>query len=196
MRETTLRKLIWAKRLNGGDGLPDGYRRVRGLSLNKARYVLPDFYLTGADTLRFKAKGSPGNWIGCFNATAAQDNYSFYAATGATAKYARYNGQQGGSSIATGTWYDVVMSPTGVDGIRNPSSFTPSEFTCAEPLNIGATSRDGTVSPSVSFEGRIIVDGRLTLTPCERESDGVLGWHDGTNFYEPTIETGGDVTEL
>lgn len=185
--------------INGGtvqmvdDELPAGYKRLTGMRLTNARFVLPDFHLTGDDTLRFRANGNAGNWIGCFNYTNAPDNYSFYAATNSASKYARYNGQQGGSAIYVDTWYDVVMSPTGVDGVRNPSEFTPSSFTCEEPLNIGATSREGSTCSSVSFEGNIIVDNRLTLIPTERSSDGVIGWYDGTTFHAP-LE--GTVTSL
>ena len=177
--------------------LPSGYKRLTGIQLNKARYVLTDFYLTGEDTLRFRAKGAASNWIGSFNDADANDNYSFYASTSATSKYARYNGQTGGSSIANATtWYDIEMSPTGVTGTRNPSSFTPSTFTCSVPFCIGATSPTGTSSSNVSFEGDIVVDGRMTLIPCERVSDGAIGYHDGTTFFEPSIESDGSVTSL
>lgn len=193
---STLKKLMWLKRSVGGD-LPEGYNRVPGLTLKNARYVITGFFLTGDDTLKFKAKGSASNWIGCFNSADADDNYSFYATTAATGKYARYNGQTGGSSIANAsTWYEVTMSPDGITGVKNPSTFTKASFTCSIPLCIGATSPTGTASSNVSFEGHIDIPGRIRLIPCERESDGVLGWHDGTNFYEPTIESGGEVTVL
>lgn len=193
---TTLRKLICLKRSLGGGGLPEGYNRAPGLTLKNARYVITGFFLTGENTLRFRAGGASGNWIGAYNDASADDNFSFYGTTSATAKYARYNGQVGGSSIVIGTWYDVEISPTGVSGIRNPSTFTPATFTCSTPLCIGATSPTGTAAPNVSFEGHIDIPGRLRLIPCERVSDGVLGWHDGTNFYEPIIESGGEVTVL
>lgn len=177
----------------GGGELPDGFTRIPGIKLSSARFVIPDFFLTGDDTLRFSARGKSGNWIGCFNFTAAENNYSFYAGTNATSKYARYNGQQGGSAIYVDTWYDVEMSPNGVTGIRNPSEFTPSSFISEEPLCIGATSRDGSVCSAVDFRGDIVVSRRLKLIPVERDFDGVIGLHDGTTFYEP-IE--GTVTRL
>lgn len=170
------------------DELPTGYRRLDGIQLQDARIVVP-FYITGEDTLRFRARGAAGNWIGSFNDASANDNVSFYASTNSGAKYSRYNGQTGGSAIYTNTWYDIEMSPTGVSGPRNASSFTPATFTCSEPLNIGATSREGTPGPNVSFEGNIVVDGRLKLIPCERESDNALGYHDGTTFYTSEIGT-------
>ena len=166
------------------DELPSGYKRLTGIHLESARCVITGFYLTGADTLRFRAKGASSNWIGCFNSSDANDNFSFYATSSSTGKYARYNGQTGGSSIANATtWYDIEMTPNGVTGSRNPSTFTPSTFTCSVPLCIGATSPTGTASSDVSFEGNIEVAGRLVLIPCERESDNALGWHDGTTFY-------------
>lgn len=170
------------------DELPNGYKRLSGIQLQDARIVVP-FYITGEDTLRFRARGTSGNWIGSFNDASANDNLSFYGSTNSGAMYARYNGQTGGSSIYTNTWYNIVISPTGVTGVRNPSSFTPATFTCSEPLNIGATSIEGTPGPNVSFEGNIVVDGRLTLIPCERESDNALGYYDGTAFYTSEIGT-------
>ena len=165
------------------DELPTGYKRLTGIRMQNARIVIPLFYLTGEDTLRFRAKGASGNWIGAFHDSSADDNYSFYGTTSATGKYARYNGQVGGSAISSNTWYDVIISPTGISGIKNPSEFTESEFTCSEPLNIGATSQSGSPCSDISFEGNIEVDGRLKLIPCERLSDNVLGYYDGTTFY-------------
>ena len=53
----------------------------------------------------------------------------------------------------------------------------------------------GTTSPTASsakldgiLHGRIVVDGRETFVPCERLSDGVIGYYGlrGKTFWEPT----------
>ena len=191
---STLKKLIWFRALKGRGSSGD-YTAIEGIVMAKARYVITDFYLTGADTLRFSAKGANSGWLGCFTSTDATDNYSFYASSNATAKYARYNGQTGGSSVTNSyKIHSVVMTPDGITGIRNPTEWTPSTFTASSPLTIGALSPTQTTSSSVTFIGNIVVDGRLKLMPCVRNSDGVIGWRNGTTFYEPTIESGGSVS--
>lgn len=171
------------------------YEKLQGVVIKNARYVIP-FYLTGEDTLTFRAKGAYGNWIGSYHDLNADDNFSFYGTTSASGKYARYNGQLGGSAIVTNQWYDIEISPTGISGIRNPSSFTPSTFICSIPLCIGATSPTGSSASSLSFNGAIEVVGRLKLIPCKRIEDGVIGYYDGSTFYEPIIESGGSVEVL
>ena len=173
--------------------LPVGYKRLTGLKLESASIKITDFYLTGNDTLRFRAKSSAAsNWIGSYTTSSADNNYSFYASMTATGKYARYNGQTGGSGVSSGTWYSVVMSPNGVSGVRNPSSWTPSNFTCSVPLYIGNMGEGNLApAPNVSFSGNIVVDGRLTLIPCERESDGVMGYYSlqHNSFFTSNIGT-------
>lgn len=180
----------------GGGDLPDGYERINGIALEKARYVIEDFYLTGADTVRLSAKGATGNWFGCFNASSADNNYSFYATTTASGKYLRYNGSTYSSYVMGSKRYDIVITPTGTSGLENDSTYTQKSFTCSIPFCIGATSASGTPAASVEFYGNIVVDGRLRLVPCRRVSDGTIGWYDGTTFYEPRVESGGSVTAL
>ena len=180
----------------GGGDLPDGYERINGIALEKARYVIEDFYLTGADTVRLSAKGTTGNWFGCFNATSATNNYSFYATTTASGKYLRYNGSSYSSYVIGNQRYNIVITPTGMSGLESDSTYTQKSFTCSIPFCIGTTSPSGTAAASVEFYGNIVVDGRLRLVPCRRVSDGTIGWYDGTTFYEPRVESSGSVTAL
>jgi len=172
------------------DSLPVEYKRLTGLHMRNARFVLENFYLTGEDTLSFRYRGANGNVLGCFTSGGADDNYSFYSSNSSNAKYARYNGQVGGSSVvSSSTWNSVVMSPTGVTGVVNPSAFTPTEFTCSNPFCIGATSPEGSVNSNLYFEGDITVSDRLKLIPVERVSDGEIGWFDGETLHLPTEGT-------
>lgn len=163
--------------------LPVGYKRLQNVkTTGNVRYV-SSVYLTGSDTLRFSFQASPGNLLGSYNDSSANDNYSFYNTTSSTGSYARYNGQTGGSATFTGTTYDVTMSPTGITGIRNPSSFTPTEFTCSVPFCIFATSPTGSEHSNATITGSIEVSGSQTLKfiPCERVSDGAIGYWETSN---------------
>lgn len=165
------------------DELPNGYKRLLDVTTSGDFRYVSNVYITGADTLKFTYKSSPGNLIGAYHDTDADDNYSYYPSSSSTAKYARYNGQTGGSSSTTGTEYTVVMSPTGVEGTRNPSSFTPTTFTASIPFCIFATSPTGTAMPSATIYGSIEISGSQTVSfiPCERASDGAIGYYDTLN---------------
>lgn len=178
--------------------LPVGYKRLKNVkTTGDVRYV-SNVYLTGNDTLRFSFQASPGNLLGSYNDSSANDNYSFYNTTGATGSYARYNGQTGGSSTYTGTAYTVTMSPTGITGIRNPSSFTPTEFTCSIPFCIFATSPTGSEHSNATITGSIEVSGSQTLKfiPCERVSDGAIGfWETSNQEFLENQENGTPTTD-
>ena len=165
------------------DELPVGYKRLLDISTTGNVRYISNVYLTGEDTLKFIFKATAGNLIGAYNDADANDNFSFYNSTNATASYARYNGQTGGSSTYTGTTYTVIISPTGITGIRNPSSFTPTEFTCSIPLCVFATSPTGSVHSNATIYGSIEVTGsqNLNLVPCERISDGAIGYYETHN---------------
>ena len=163
--------------------LPVGYKRLKNIkTTGDVRYV-SNVYLTGSDTLRFTFQAASGNLLGSYNDSSANDNYSFYNTVNATGSYARYNGQTGGSGTYTGTIYNVTMSPTGITGVRNPSSFTPREFTCSIPFCIFATSPTGSGHSNATIIGNIEVSGSQTLKfiPCERVSDGAIGYWETSN---------------
>lgn len=184
--------VLWKK--SEGE-LPSEYKRVLDLTLTNARFVT-DLYLTGGDTLKFSASGKAGNWIGAYNTSGSNDNYSFYATTTSSAKYLRYNGGTYNSSIVNDTRYDIIISPTGSKGNRVPETWTQQTFTCSVPLCIGATSPTGAACSEVTFYGNIVVEGSTKYIPCERVSDGVLGYYDTANGVfltssEGTVTTSG-----
>lgn len=191
-----LRRLIWLKRIIGGGGgeLPEGYRRVKGFDFDSATYFLiTGFKLRGSDTVRFSFSVNKScNVFGCYTTNSATDNFSLYASTSSGSKYLRYDGATYNSNIPsnrTGERFDVVISPTGTTGFPTDSEITPAEFTTSVDLCIGTT---GVSASSAKLDGNIwdnfVVDGRLKLIPCERVSDGTLGYYDthSKTFYEPT----------
>lgn len=169
--------VLWKK---SGSDLPSGYRQVLDLTLKNAKFVA-NLYLTGDDTLRFSVSGKTGNWIGSYHDSSASDNYSLYATTSASGKYLRYNGGVHNSSMVANEHYDIVITPTGSSGNKVPETWSKISFTCSIPLCIGGTSPTGTPAPDVTFYGVIEVDGRAKFIPCERVSDGELGYYDTSN---------------
>lgn len=172
--------------------LPPAYRRILGMTMNDdCYYEITGFKMNGSDTLRFsftRTGANACNVLGAYDGTSAQSNYSLYAGGSSSAKYLRYNGGTYNSYAVADKKYDVVITPTGSDGMETDSTWTDKTFTSTTNLCIGTTSPSATSSKMVgSIHGSVVVDSRLELIPCERISDGELGYYDtytGT-FYEP-----------
>lgn len=173
--------------------LPLAYKRVLGFSCNNnAMWEITDFYLKGSDTVRISFSVEAAcNVFGCYQGADADDNYDLYVSTTSGSKYLRYgNGTYLSywSAANLGNRFDVVFSPTGTSGMPDDSTWTENSFTAANDLLIGSTTLTGTSSKlKGNLYGNIVVDERLNLIPCERVSDGVLGYYDtvGHTFYEP-----------
>lgn len=175
------------------DELPTGYKRVLGFTCdNNAMWQITGFKLKGSDTVRvsFSIDAACNVW-GCYQGTDATDNYDLYASVSAGSKYLRY-----GNGVYLSYWsptnlgkrFDTVVTPTGTSGMPQDSTWTAKTFTAANNLLIGSTTLTGTSAKlKGNLYGNFIVDGRLKLIPCERVSDGVLGYYDtyGETFYEP-----------
>ena len=174
--------------------IPEGYRRLLGFSMNNDCYfVITDFRLNGSDYLSFSFSASTAcNVLGCYTSTSAQTNYSLYVSTTAGSKYMRYNGGTYDSVIEPNVQYSVSMGPYGAEGLSTSPEWEEKEFEAESDLCIGTTSTGATSAKLTgSLFGEIIVDGRLSLIPVERISDGVLGYYDEYNeeFYTPTVGT-------
>ena len=172
--------------------LPPAYRRILGMTMdNDCYYEITGFKMNGSDTLRFsftRTGANACNVLGAYDGTSAQSNYSLYAGGTSSASYLRYNGGTYNSYAVADKKYNVVITPTGSDGMENDSTWTAKTFTSTTNLCIGTTSPSATSSKMVgSIHGSVVVDSRLELIPCERISDGELGYYDTytDTFYEP-----------
>lgn len=173
--------------------LPAGYRRVLGYACdNDVLWQITDFHLRGSDTVRISFSiNAACNVFGCYQSASADDNYDLYASSSSGAKYLRYGDGtylSYFSSADLGQRFDVVFSPTGTTGMPQDSTWTPLTFESENDFLVGATTLTGSSSKlKGNLYGNIIVDGRLKLIPCERVSDGVLGYFDtySQTFYEP-----------
>lgn len=175
------------------DELPAGYKRLLGFVCdNNAMWQIAGFKLKGSDTVRISfSVNAACNVFGCYQGADADDNYDLYVSTTSGSKYFRYGSGtylSYWSSANLGQRFDVVYTPTGSSGMPQDSTWTEKTFTSANDLLIGSTTTTGTSSKlKGNLYGNIIVDGRLKLIPCERVSDGVLGYYDtySETFYEP-----------
>lgn len=172
--------------------LPEGYTKVKSLTMdNNCYFEIADFYLTGADTLKFSCSiTATCNVIGSYKS--GGPNYSLYAST-SNVSYLRFNNTNYNSMFEANKRYDIQITPTGSLGMKNPSTWSEQEFTAANPMCIGTTASSITTSAKMrgTFYGSIIVKDdngiRFKGIPCVRESDDVAGYYDvisGT-FYEP-----------
>lgn len=183
--------------------LPSGYAKLEGIKMSADTYFqITGFKLKGSDYLSITFTPNKAcNLIGCYTTADATDNYSIYLTTTSGGKYLRYADGTYYSAITAGTRYNINVTPTGCTGFGTTvSSWSEKDFTASVDLLVGSTSVDATSS---KFDG--IIHGtikvgrfssfggdRLCLIPCERISDGVIGYYDevGRKFYEPTVGKG------
>ena len=174
--------------------LPTGYKRVKGLKFNNdAYYLIEGFHLYGSDTVRFSVSITAAcNIFGCYTTTTAQDNYSLYASVSNSAKYLRYNGgtyKSGWANADLGERFDIEITPYGSTGIPvGDDSWEEQDFETSTDLCIGTTSTGATSAKlKGNLYGTFEVENRFYGIPCERQSDGVLGYYDtySETFYEP-----------
>lgn len=195
-RTSPLRMLELLKVLSGSE-LPDEYKRVLGFEFaSDCYYAIDDFKLTSDDTVRISFSVDKAcNVFGCYTSTDAATNYSLYMTTSASGKYLRYGSGTYASYIASsnmGKKYNAVITPTGSQGMPTNDTWSKGNFTCVSDLCIGTTSPGAT---SAKLDGCIygdfVVDGKLKLIPCERISDGVLGYYDkySKTFFAPKTGT-------
>lgn len=169
--------------------LPSEYKRVLGFTMdNNVYWEITDFPLYGSDTLRFSFEATAAcNVLGAYSGSASGNNYSLYVSS--SGNYLRYKNGAFNSGINFDTRYDVEITPTGSHGMKTDSTWTEQTFTTPTNFIIGTTTLTGSSAKMKgSLYGSIEVVGRAKFVPCERLSDGVLGYYDAYSetFYTPT----------
>ena len=173
--------------------VPSGWRRLTGVVLDGYCYFGTGIKLRGSDTVRFAFSATKAcNILGCYTTAEASNNYSLYVSTTSGSKYLRYGNGTYNSYIATNTRYDVVITPTGSDGMRVDSSWSALTFEADNEMLIGTTSLNATSAKWTGNQyGDIIVDGRLWLTPVENTGTGEICYYDLlTDTFHPNLGTG------
>ena len=170
---------VYANYIEEIDPVPTAYRRLTGIVFDGAVWYDTGLPLQGSDTVKISFSATKAcNVFGCYTSGDAQDNYSLYVSTTSSAKYTRYNGGTYNSYIAANTRYDVTITPTGTDGMRNDSTWTAKTFTCSTDMLIGSTSVGATSAKFTgTLYGEIEIEGRALFIPVERISDGEIGYY-------------------
>ena len=172
--------------------LPVGYRRLTGISYDTNTYYETNEKLYGSDTLTIRLSGTTTNGrnvIGAYSGT-GDDSYNFslflYGNNSTSLSYLRHGTKLARPRYGTGT-RTLVMSPSGTDGFLNDVTYTEEDFETTDTFRIGALPN----STSTKFDGNIIgnitVSNRLKYIPCERVSDGEIGYYETFTgvFLEP-----------
>jgi hypothetical protein len=183
--------VVWQK-----DAVPAGYRRLTGIEFDGNVWYDTLMTLQGSDTLKFAFSASVAcNVLGCYTTGSAQTNYSLYVGT-STAKYLRYNGGTYNSTITANTRYDVTLTPTGSDGMKEDSTWTAKTFTTPSTMMIGTTSSGATSAKLTgALYGDIEIVGRELIIPVERISDGAIGyWMREAKAFRANLGTGTPVS--
>lgn len=173
------------------DELPAGYKRLLGITFDGNFHYKTGEALEGSDdvTMTLDNLASSGkNVFGSYNG-ANDKNFSLYVYGSSTSgSYFRYGDQlkrpkYGGTGKRT-----ITFGASGTTGFAENSEVTPDEFTTPENTYIGMLPNSSSAAFTGDIVGSILVSNRLEWIPCERESDGVIGYYEkyNRNFIAPT----------
>lgn len=168
------------------DELPAGYKRITQINFDGDSYYETNQTLFGSDTLTIRIANTVSagrNIIGAYSGTGDEArNFSLfiYGASSTSNSYLRH-----GTSLARPRYGSgaktLVMSPTGTDGFYTDVTYPREDFETTSTFWIGALPN----STSAKFDGTIIgnitVSDRLKYIPCERASDGAIGYYETHN---------------
>ena len=172
--------------------LPVGYKRLTGITYDANTYYETNEKLYGSDTLTIRlsnTKTAGQNVIGAYSGTGDDArNFSLYIyGNGSTSNsYLRHGTKLGRPRYGTGT-RTLVMGPSGTDGFLTDVTYDAEDFETTDTFRIGALPNSSSPRYDGNIIGNITVSNRLKYIPCERVSDGEIGYYEtftGT-FLEP-----------
>ena len=165
------------------DELPIGYRRITGIKFDGGFWYETGEYLTGEDdvTLTLANTSTTGqNVFGSYSGTSSGiKNFSLYLYGGGSSSncYLRYGEQlvrpRYGSNERT-----LTFGKSGTSGFTTNVSITPDTFTTNSTAYIGMLPNSTSPAYTGSIIGNIYVSDRLKYVPCERQSDGAIGYYE------------------
>lgn len=175
------------------DELPAGYKRLTGIRFDGNTWYETGEALTGADdvTMTLDNTASQGqNVFGSYNGTASGNkNFSlFIYGNGSTSNsYFRYGGQLLRPRFGTGE-RTITLGNGGTDGFATDATVTPDTFETPANAYIGMLPNSTSPAYTGDIKYNILVGSRLKWIPCERESDGVIGYYEAVkgNFIGPS----------
>ena len=172
------------------DELPAGYKRLLGITFDGSFRYETGEYLTGDDdvTMTLDNLSSSGkNVFGSYNGT-NDKNFSLYIYGSTSGSYFRYGDQLKRPKYGSTGKRTITFGKSGTTGFADDSEVTPEEFTTPANTYIGMLPNSSSAAFMGDIVGSILVSNRLEWIPCERESDGVIGYYEkyNRNFIAPT----------
>ena len=173
--------------------LPSGYKRIASIKFDGEFWYETEQSLTGNDdvTMTLADTSSTGqNVFGSYNGTGSGvKNFSLYIYGGGSTSncYFRYGGQLVRPRYGSGE-RTITFGKSGTEGFQTDVSVTEDTFETTPNAYIGMLPNSSSPPYTGSIIGSIFISDRLKYVPCERESDGAIGYYEtveGT-FVEPT----------
>ena len=172
--------------------LPVGYKRLTGISYDTDTYYETNEKLYGSDTLTITLSGTSTNGrnvIGAYSGTGSSArNFSLfiYGNNSTSNSYLRHGTQLGRPRYGSGT-RTLVMGPTGTDGFLTDVTYDAEDFETTDTFWIGGLPNSSSTKFDGNIIGNITVSNRLKYIPCERVSDGEIGYYETFTgvFLEP-----------
>lgn len=183
----------WMMGAAGGGELPAEYKRLVGIRFDGDVWYETGEALTGADnvTMTLDNTASQGqNVFGSYNGTSASArNFSLfiYGNGGTSNSYFRYGEQLLRPRYGTGE-RTITFGKSGTDGFAIDATATPDTFETPANAYIGMLPNSTSPAYTGDIKGNIFAGTRLKWIPCERASDGVIGYYEAIkgNFIEPS----------
>lgn len=181
--------------------LPYGYKRLERINFNSSGYYDTNKKLYGSDVVTMtidNVSTSGQNLFGCYSGT-GDDAYNFSLYIYGTASgqaYWRY-GQRLYRPVLGGTSEKTIsFGAGGTSGFKTDVSYDTVDFETTDNAYIGALPNSSSTKFSGDIVGNITIGTRLKYIPCERVSDGAIGYYEVVEgvFLEPqgsTLPTAG-----
>lgn len=174
------------------DELPSGYTRITGIRFDGDFWYETGESLSGNDdvTMTLANTSTTGqNIFGSYNGTASgTKNFSLFIYGGGSQSncYFRYGEQLLRPRFGTGE-RTITFGKSGTDGFATDATAVPDEFTTPANAYIGMLPNSTSPAFTGSIIGNILISNRLKYVPCERVSDGTVGYYELNSgvFLEP-----------
>lgn len=181
------------------DELPVGFKRLASIKFDGDFWYETGEVMTGDDdvTMTLDDTSTSGqNVFGSYNGTSSETkNFSLYLyGNGSSSNcYLRYGGQLLRPRFGSGE-RTITFGKSGTSGFSVDVTAEPDTFTTVAAAYIGMLPNSSSPAYTGSIIGNILVGTRLKWIPCERESDGVVGYYEAVKsvFLEP-VGTGAPV---
>lgn len=174
------------------DELPVGFKRLASIKFDGDFWYVTGEVMTGDDdvTMTLDDTSTSGqNVFGSYNGTSSgTKNFSLYLyGNGSSSNcYLRYGAQLLRPRFGSGE-RTITFGKSGTSGFYTNATAKPDTFTTVAAAYIGMLPNSSSPAYTGSIIGNILVGTRLKWIPCERESDGVVGYYEAVKgvFLEP-----------